>query len=299
MSSPVLLIVAAIATLQPIAAQDRGETDAVQVTEEQRVTFGNLQVRWTGRGSNTVLLVPGLGSGTWIYDGLRDRLEAAGLRVGVIGIGGMAGDPGSPGTGVKPAIDALACLIRSQKGPVHVVAHSLGGAVALAAAEEIPANLKSLVIIDAGPRLAGETDRPAKEAEIDRAAGELFDGPSREERLSGWVAAMAGEAVAPRLLRDFRASDPGVLRTFFVEGRRLQLRLDPARIPVPVQVLVACDDERQCDEHRSDFVSRYAGAQDAEVVTVPGTGHFMMLDQPEQIGGLIEDHIRRRAQGQP
>lgn len=77
-----------------------------------------------------VILLHGLWMGPWSMGLLGRRLRQAGFETEFVGYASVRGGP-------EEAIVKLAG--RAQRGPCHVVAHSLGGLIALAALERYPA----------------------------------------------------------------------------------------------------------------------------------------------------------------
>jgi pimeloyl-ACP methyl ester carboxylesterase len=252
----------------------------------------NLDISWSGSGESTIFLVPGLAAGTWIY-GLVEEALSKWSRVGTVAI--VQSDPSEGHAQPFPAstILALQVAIEEQHGPVYIVAHSLGGALAIAAAENGPRNLGGLVILDAGPKFVPEDQLPGEVSKILATADELFPltDDSGAERMNAWVAEMASPIFVDRLLDDFRRASRPFIREFFIQGRLLQLQLDPRKVSVPVLVMVACETDEQCDGFMAEFEQRWSGAPNANVVAVRNSRHFIMLDQPEETARLIRDFV--------
>lgn len=239
----------------------------------------------------TVLLVPGLGAGTWIYDDLRRRLVGSASAIEAKTIVDLADANASPGQIVRSATANLARHIAAHSGPLILVGHSLGGAIALAAAEKRPRHLCGLIVLDAGPRPVAAADRGRMEREIAIDAEAMVPataGREAEAIIIQWVSEMTTRASdRARLVADFLGSDRSRLRAVLAEGRNLQLRLDPHRIDVPILVLFACGDETDCAAARDNFSTRYARSPNVLVEEIPDSRHFVMLDQPAMVAASI------------
>jgi pimeloyl-ACP methyl ester carboxylesterase len=111
---------------------------------------GRIDYEETGSGP-TVVLVPGSCStgAAWrpMMAAWNGRFRC--VTTSLLGYGGTAErrDPQSPT--IEPEVDAIEAVIRRAGGPVHLVGHSFGGAVAIAVAQRRQVPIASLSIIEA------------------------------------------------------------------------------------------------------------------------------------------------------
>uniref|UniRef100_UPI003D8B8A2C alpha/beta fold hydrolase n=1 Tax=Gordonia sp. B7-2 TaxID=3420932 RepID=UPI003D8B8A2C len=115
------------------------------------------------RESRTVrLLIQGLGcEARYVWSDLVQSLKLQGdqalnVAFNVRGIGGSSGWPSSL---VQMADDALELLETLDAGPVHVVGHSLGGAVGLHLYSRAPSFVRSLTLMDSVPKYSDTSRR--------------------------------------------------------------------------------------------------------------------------------------------
>lgn len=248
----------------------------------------------------SIILLCGVGSGTWIYDDLA-KLLPGGLEVSRATIADLAGSPSDQGGIMHRAIAGLRTRIGNAPGQVIVVAHSLGGAIALAAAEEMQDNLAGLVLIDAGPRWTPPALRFAAERDIEFEVERLLPSSSAsslDQSLREWVAGMViARDDRERLLADFRSAEPVAFRKVLTEGRKLQLRLDPRRLRKPMLVIAACSERINRQATMNEFRDRYAGSLDVILVPVQGARHYVMLDRPRQMSTTLTHYLQSERLG--
>ncbi len=256
----------------------------------------NMRYNRVGDGPVSVILLPGLGSGDWIYDDLASRLAATATVVRVL-VSGMAGSGYRPGPVLPRAVKALRTIIEQQPGPVVIIAHSLGGAIAMSIMADAPENLVGFVALDAGPRPYDPAELSQLHKEIDDLALELFPEKGFTKvggGLDEWIRQMASNKPdQDRLIRDFRSSPTELLREVFSEGRKQQLSLSNSRFVTPALVLVACELENEREEYRADFAARYVSAEDVTIITIAASRHYVMLDQPGATALAISHFLAR------
>jgi pimeloyl-ACP methyl ester carboxylesterase len=107
----------------------------------------------------TLLLIPGAWHGAWLWEKVEPLLTARGWQVQAMDLPSSAADPGPRLADFYDDADAVRDRITSIGGPVVVVAHSYGGAVATQGAADLP-NVKHLVYVcgfqlDVGESLLG------------------------------------------------------------------------------------------------------------------------------------------------
>jgi pimeloyl-ACP methyl ester carboxylesterase len=168
----------------------------------------------------------------------------------------------------------------SSPGPVVVIGHSMGGAVAIHLALDPPRSLLGIVLMGTGARLGVmpaifqllETDPEGFFRTIDLVAY----GPSVSEELKKRGTDMIRECPIPVILKDFRACDRFDLKA----------RLQEIRLPT----LIICGEEDKLTPVKySIFLNeRIPGSR---LVLIPQAGHMAMVEKPEVVNRAIEDFL--------
>ena len=168
-------------------------------------------------------------------------------------------------------------------GPVHLLGHSLGGALALAIADIRPRRIASLSLI-APAGLGPEVDATAL-AGIIRA--------SRPESLAPWLRrltatperiddAYARAAMAPRRDPALRACQAAMAEALFPDGvQAFDLRAALARLTAPAQILWGRQDRILPWRHA------LAGDGDFAIHLLAGAGHIAHVECPERVARII------------
>ncbi|MBV8490281.1 MAG: alpha/beta fold hydrolase, partial [Candidatus Eremiobacteraeota bacterium] len=113
---------------------------------------GTLHVDEFGHGAQTLILIPGLGSGSWAWDGTIARFSSH-YTIYVLTLPGF---DGRAATKESPLFAAFAGdfwkLLADRKiDKPLVIGHSLGGTLAFLLAEEHPERLRAIVAVDGLP----------------------------------------------------------------------------------------------------------------------------------------------------
>jgi pimeloyl-ACP methyl ester carboxylesterase len=187
-----------------------------------------------------------------------------------------------------PALDSIADLAAwtvrlieaaGARAPA-LAGHSMGALVALAAAAELGSQVRALALLGAAPRMPVHPDLLAAAEANQHLAVDLVTswGHGQTGRLGGnrapglWL--MGG---AERLLE---RSAPGVLYTdlaacnAFADGAALA-----AKVSCPCRVIVGVHDLMTPAKAGRKLAEAIPGA---EVIEIPGSGHMMMLEKPDQ-----------------
>ncbi len=244
-----------------------------------------------------MILIPGLASSGHVWDSTvahySDRYECH-----VLTLAGFAGVPRvETDSFMATARDQIADYIRDNHlGQPIIVGHSLGGVLALWIAETHPDVVGQLVIVDALPYLVAATDSNATAESMQTKAGRMRDMIESQPPLlfrsgqpsnyRGLVSDSANVALAASWAA---ASDQNTVAQASYELLTTDLRAGVASIHVPVLVLVAGDGmapRLNVEETEQIFRRQYQGLDSLRMVTMEGSRHYIMLDDPT---GFLEE----------
>jgi len=250
-----------------------------------------------GTSGPDVILIPGLATPRAVFRPLADRLRDK-ARLHLVELRGFG--PGDPGPNAQRGaiaglVDGLAAYIRAH-GLEHVlvIGHSLGGLAALELAEQHPAGLDRVMIVDAlpyagimiaGPSATVEAVEPRAKAMRDgmlaaAAAGRTMPAATNlalsaagKASITQWAGSVDLRAVAHAVYEDLT----------------LDARPGLAALSVPLTIVYAWDGQR-LTETQADQLYRavYAPARGTTFAPIAQSGHFVMLDQPEAFDRAID-----------
>jgi pyruvate dehydrogenase E2 component (dihydrolipoamide acetyltransferase) len=273
--------------------------DAAGAPELQTADVGGRKISYAGAGQDgdVILLVHGYGGdrNSWLF--LQEPL-AARYRVYALdlpGHGTSAKDVGDGTLGVlADAVTGVLDALGAERA--HLVGHSMGGAVALAAAARDPGQIASLTLIAPfgfGPEinvgyLRGFADAQTRR-ELKPVVGELFADESLVTRQ------LVDELLAYKRLDGVDEALHALLGTLLDgDAQRADSAASLAAISGAVPVTVVWG--------RAD---RIIPAAQAESVTgavrhlVDGTGHMPHMERPVEVQAAIEETIARAASTAP
>ena len=211
------------------------------------------------------------------------------------------------------ATDILAVIESLDTGPVHLIGHDWGAAVAYVATSAAPERFKSLTVmaVPHAGRFAREGLRIPKQLRLSWYMG-FFNIPW----LSDWVVQRQDYAFIRKLWRDWSPGwqpEPGVLdsviQTLSQPGVRsaalgyyraalsikaLLVSAEEAHYPVPVPTLALSGERDGCIA--SEVFEQLMVAQDfpkgLTFSRIAEAGHFLHQEQPEQVNREIRDWLK-------
>lgn len=237
----------------------------------------------TGAGA-PIVLVHGFGAdlNAWMFNqpALAERRRVVALDLP--GHGGSAKEVGAGDAAAFAAAvaDALAALEIER---CHLVGHSMGGAIAVAAAQRMAQRIASLTLIASaglGPEINGAFIdgfvKVQRRREAQLVLAELVHDPSLISR------AMIEETLRYKRLDGVQAALETVARAWFPDGRQT-LDLCPvlAGLPMPVQIVWGRDDRIIPAAHAEGLSGRLP------VHVLAETGHLPQMERAGEVNRLI------------
>lgn len=196
--------------------------------------------------------------------------------------------PDLPGWGTEPLpelpfsyVDHIAAYL-----PAALVGNSFGGAIALRTALAHPGRVRRLVLIDSGLPAWDWTEEMRDYFAREEAAFEAGDlDGATEVNLEFWVAPEHHDEVRPqqRLALELQSAheEPEVQWPEMAPLSSLEL---------PVLVILGEDDKADFHKIAQHLAEEIPGA---ELVTVPGAGHLVGIDQPDVLNELLLEFLSR------
>jgi 2-succinyl-6-hydroxy-2,4-cyclohexadiene-1-carboxylate synthase len=240
-----------------------------------------------GTGPSRVVLVHGFTQTGRTWDDVADRLtpDTEVVRVDLPGHGGSAG--------VRLDFGATATAIGACGGRAIYVGYSMGGRLCLRLAVDRPELVPALVLLGASPGLAEATERDARRRSDLRLALDIKE-IGTDEFLHDWLAQPMFETLEPRPadMEARRANPPdGLAAALRALGTGTQEPLWDrlGELTMPVLLVVGSEDAK--------FVSiaeRIVAAtgDNVRLAVLPGAGHAVHLDGPEECARLVQEVVR-------
>lgn len=289
----------------PFAPAAANRFAATIAPAEQFEIQGMLVERHGERGSQ-LILIPGLASGSWVWQDTIRQLKGE-HRLYVVTLPGFDGRPAAGSPPFETARAALKELIATRKldKPV-LVGHSMGGALALALAADLGNRVGGVVSIDGLPVFPGTEEmhpmqRPLMADNVRaRMAAARPDAWAAQQRqyMRGQGVLDMGKAddLTPLLLR----SDRAAVGAYMADLLALDLRPELAKIGAPVLVMVpyyepdAMQDNLTQEAKVEHYRSLLPGLQSLELAPVAPARHFIMFDQPQVLADTLRRFLNRR-----
>ena len=241
---------------------------------------------------------------TDLIDLLRPRLDCEALD-----LPGFGDSPPRPDRrySIAALAQTVAAFIESRDHKVHLIASSLGGAVAVKLAATRPDLIRTLTLISpalpdprphldqvhfavlslpgVGPRLLRKYDALPPENRVADVITTCFSDPSLFARAR--FAAEVAELARRDTLDHATAALIGTIRTltadFFRKGRHTGWR-DAARVTAPTLVIYGSDDHVVDPRLAGRAVRAFANSR---IVVLPRTGHLAHMEHPAQVAAEI------------
>ena len=194
-----------------------------------------------------------------------------------------------PGHGRSDAMDvwsadgyagAIAAVVRhSAARDVVLVAHSMAGAYALLAAAAVP-QVRALVVVDTLKDLDRLMSYEQAEAAVLNSYRADFPGAVRTMLPIYLYAPETPEHVRNRLQDEFLRAAPAHAVNVIEPLYKMDIRDAARRVPVPVRAINGTLGATNVEANRR-YLADYGMAE------MPGTGHYPMLERPEEFNRLL------------
>ncbi|WP_036166842.1 alpha/beta fold hydrolase [Massilia sp. 9096] len=277
---------------------------AATIAPAERFEVRGVLVERHGSGGRPLILIPGLMSGSWVW---QDTIRAFSKdhAIYVLTLPGFDGRPAAGADAFANARAAVEELIASRKlaKPV-IVGHSIGGTLGIAVAEDRPDVIGGLVSIDGLAVFPGTEDLPpgARPAAAERirasmasARGDAFAGQQQSYMRTIGVLDMD---MAGELAKLTARSDPVSSARYAADVVALDLRPGLKTITAPVLVIAPFYDQDGASQGigEKDKAGYYArlmeGTPKLQVLPVAPARHFAMFDEPQKINDAIASFLK-------
>ncbi len=278
------------------------QAETLPATQAAAFTSDRLSVEVIGSGPD-VILIPGLASSREVWRPLATRLSAT-HRVHLVQLAGFAGEPWSHGDGpfVAPEVQELARYIAEAglERPA-VIGHSMGGLSGLLLAQAHPDRVGRLMIVDAlpfysamfGPTVTAEAAKPfaAQAAASILAADEAA---FRAQQVQTAASLARDPAMRENIVDWSMASDRHAFAAAMTDVMTTDARPGLAAMTTPVTAIYATDADGGPPPAMAQAMweSQYAALPNVELIAVDGSRHFIMADQPERFGEIVDEFLK-------
>ncbi|QYZ69544.1 acetoin dehydrogenase dihydrolipoyllysine-residue acetyltransferase subunit [Neotabrizicola shimadae] len=192
------------------------------------------------------------------------------------------------GSFAELAKELLRAFDRVAEGPVHLLGHSLGGALALALADVRPRQIRTLSLIapaGLGPEIDGDAlNGIARASSADSLAPWLKRLTARPDGISH---DFAKAAMLARLDPALRAAQQDLAHAIFPDGvQAFDLTAALERVSAPTMMIWGRDD------HILPWKQALAAPGEVALHLMRGVGHIPHIEDPEAVAALIGRHVR-------
>ena len=313
-----LLFALALGAASILPAQAQAQAPAAPVANRfaatiepvERFQSGSLLVERHGSRGRPLILVSGLASGPWVWQEVIRQFKDE-FTLYVVTLPGFDGHPApastpdwAPFEGARAALRGLIAERKLDK-PI-IVGHSLGGTLAYAVAQDLGTGIGGVVALDGLPVFPGTENMPPQQrpqAALNvrtRMATSRPDAYAAEQRqyMRGQGVLDIGKAddITPLLLR----SDREAVGAYVADLLALDLRSGLAKISAPVLVVApfyqydAAQDALTVNDKVEHYRMLVEAIPSVEVVPIAPSRHFLMIDQPLALAGILRRYLDRR-----
>jgi N-formylmaleamate deformylase len=232
-----------------------------------------------------IIFIPGLACPGEIWDDTVERL-GEGYETHVLTLAGFAGEkPIKPPLAAKTRKELVRYIRSRHLDHPIVIGHSMGGFIAYWLAASAPDVVGGIVVVDAGPALASADDEDARRLRNMWAQSGDDELPVQIKTVYSWMTRKP-EKLAP-FFETIAKSDRQTIGDSIYELVTTDIRDQLTSIKAPALIVLA-DGGLQ-----NAYRSMVRPIPHHEVVVVPNTRHFVMLDDPEGFTRVIRKFAER------
>lgn len=259
----------------------------------QRIGESDVRFRRQGEGELAAVFVHGFLDDQYVWDGVTAGPATSGIEWVTLDLAGCGDRTTARGPfGYDRFAAEVGAVADALAKPFVMIGHSMGAAVAELVAAERPERAVGLVLVNPVP--LGGTQLPDEVIDQFRSLGE---DPEAQRAVRTQLSTALPEADLDRLVVCGARMRPEVVRDFadcWNAGHPVGAQ--SSRFEGPTLIVRGGDDGFVTEELVSEHVTpRFASVQS---VTVSGVGHWVHLEQPTTLAGLIDRFLTRtRASG--
>lgn len=276
----------------------------VNAKAAEQFQVGSMFVERHGDHGPAIILIPGLGSGSWVWENTVKQLEKDHVLY-VVTLAGFSGQASMEGPKMDKAYASLLALIKERKlnKPI-LVGHSLGATLSIWFAQQHSDKIAGVFAVDGLPVFPGTENMSLEQR------------PAMAQGIKAQMATMTPDSFAAQQLQYMRfigvlddklaqkvaalssKSDPAATADYMSEIMSMDIRKDMAAITVPLTELspynAADFAPRNISEEgkRSYYQTLLQGPKKLQVVSINGARHFAMLDQPELFANALQNYLK-------
>ncbi len=235
-----------------------------------------------------VILIPGLSSSREVWASTRAALREN-YRLDIVQLRGFGDAPGVNANGpvLEPFVEDLAGYIadNSLDHPA-IIGHSMGGLAAMMIGARYPGFAGKLLIVDSLPYVGLIFDPDATVDAIQpqaEAIRQAMANNSMPANAAMFATMSNGEESRSQIADWANASDRAVGAQAFYDDMTADIRPELGSIAVPMTVLYPFDGSQGTSEEVDAlYTGAFASSENAELMRIENSRHFIMLDRPER-----------------
>lgn len=263
------------------------------------VVTDRMSVEITGRGPD-VVLIPGSVSSREVWRPVAEALRSR-YRLHLVQLAGFGGEPARAnvnGPAWEPTAEAIDAYVAQARIKPVLVGHSLGGTMSLYLAQKHPDHYRKAMLVDATPYLAETMRMP--DAAVTGMRGAIA--ANRVQPMSmaqiepNLVSMISNPEDREAVRRMALASDPKAAGLLYVENMVVDLRPGLKAMTTPVTIVFPDNvpNGAPAGVVRATYEKAFADLKGVTLIEVKNSRHFVMQDQPEAFGQILERYLAKR-----
>ena len=236
-----------------------------------------------GTGDKTLLFIHGWCCDRSYWDAQVEELTKS-YRVVTIDLGGHGQSGLERETWTMPAFgaDVAAVVEKLDLSNVIMVGHSMGGMVVIEAARRLPGRVVALVGVDTFQ----DFSRSLTQEQINGflAAFQADFAGTTDQFVRGMFSEGSDSALVEQIATDMAAAPPEVGLSAIEEFLGYDYRSVLAEVRLPIRTI-------NCDKYPTDVEGNQAIGESFEIRLMPGTGHFLHMEDPVTFNRLLSETL--------